>query len=162
GIGIHPDKLDSIFKPFDQGEASTTATFGGLGLGLTISRALAEAHGGQLSAHTVGESKGSTFTLRLPTLIGPQVPAAAPAHPHATSVDQRQPRILLCEDHGDTGAALQHVLTKFGYDVRLATSVSTALQAAGAERIDLLISDLGLPDGTGHDLMRELLARFAI
>jgi CheY-like chemotaxis protein len=96
-------------------------------------------------------------------LIAPALPPAAPAnHPRVTYVDPRRPRILLVEDHADTGKALKKLLGNFGYDVRIATTVASALQIAHAERLDLLISDLGLPDGTGHDLMRQLLAKFSI
>jgi PAS domain S-box-containing protein len=163
GIGIRPDQLAKIFKPFEQGDTSTTRLFGGLGLGLSISRALAEAHGGELIAQSEGEDKGATFTLRLPALIAPAMPPSIPSASRTTSYfDPRHPRILIVEDHADTGKALKILLTQFGYDVRVATTVASALQIAHAEKLDLLISDLGLPDGTGHDLMRQLLAKFSI
>jgi PAS domain S-box-containing protein len=162
GIGIRPEQLRSIFQPFEQGDASTTRMFGGLGLGLTISKALAEAHGGELGAHSEGENKGSTFMLRLPTLIAPALPPDSRRDESRTYADRNRVRILLVEDHVDTVLALQMVLGKLGYDVQVATTVASALQIAQAEPMDLLISDLGLPDGTGHDLMRQLLTKFAI
>lgn len=189
GIGIDPGAIGQIFKPFEQGEQGITRQFGGLGLGLTISKAIVERHGGTLSAHSEGRGRGATFTLRLPLLPAP-VAAAAPmpgdASARAAAPGAAQPapefaaasgaRLLLVEDHEDTGRIVARMLRRAGYHVTIAASVRAARDAAaagvggggdgsdenGRAPFDLVISDIGLPDGTGHDLMRELRARHGL
>jgi signal transduction histidine kinase/CHASE3 domain sensor protein/DNA-binding transcriptional MerR regulator len=158
GIGIEPESLPRIFNAFEQAERSITRQFGGLGLGLTISKALVELHGGTIEAHSQGRNKGATFRIRLPltTPAGqPQAPAAAA--PRARPA--RPLRILLVEDHGVSANMLRVVLAADGHEVAMAGDVATALELADQQVFDLLISDLGLPDGSGHDLMRLLRQR---
>ncbi len=160
GEGIEPEALDRIFNAFDQAERSITRQFGGLGLGLTISKALVEMHGGGIRAASPGKGKGATFTVRLPLLAGkvaapatpptPSTPPAAPIHPL---------RILLVEDHGDTARIMCRLLSAEGHEVQAAADVASALSLAEKQAFDLLLSDLGLPDGSGLDLMRSLRAR---
>lgn len=166
GMGIDPDLLPRIFDSFEQGERSITRRFGGLGLGLAISKALVELHKGWITASSGGEGQGSTFTVWLPRASAEAgVPAlllaAADGDGNAPDLRQEKPlRILLVEDHTDTAAALAELLDLLGHRVVVAHSVASGLAAATAalagEGLDLLISDLGLPDGSGHDLMREL------
>ena len=155
GIGIEPEALSRIFNAFEQAERSITRQFGGLGLGLAISKALVELHGGQIEAQSEGRDKGATFRIRLPLgrarRSSPKRPP--PAAPRARAV--RPLRILLVEDHGVTAKMMRMVLTADGHAVETAGDVATALELAGRHAFDLLLSDLGLPDGSGHDLMRN-------
>lgn len=155
GIGIQPDRLASIFDAFEQGGRSVTRAFGGLGLGLSISRGLMELHGGRLTASSPGTGKGATFTACFPNAItfeavSVPTPSVMPPRPFDHGC-----RILLVEDHADTAHAMARVLHARGYRVRIADSVATAV-AASAEPFDLLICDIGLPDGSGLELMRRL------
>lgn len=158
GIGIEPETIPRIFFAFEQADATIAQRFGGLGLGLAISKSLIDMHGGTLSADSEGFNRGSIFSLEL--LATEPLVARAPAPvlaPDATAGGGL--RILMVDDHEDTSSALKRLLVRFGYDVQLANSVQTALEAAASEPFDLIISDIGLPDGSGLDLMRELCAR---
>jgi two-component system CheB/CheR fusion protein len=199
GIGIEPARLARIFEAFDQGDPAVTSRFGGLGLGLAISRGIVELHGGTLSAESAGRGHGATFTVRLP--LDPDAPAtdaeraeqAAPPTPAAPPAPQAPPgslapqaqsgspapssppglpaslRILLIEDHRDTAAAMADLLGGLGHRVTVAGSVAAALSAVAGlavrgngPPVDLVISDLGLPDGNGQDLMRELSRHYGL
>ena len=157
GIGIEPEALPRIFNAFEQEELSITRQFGGLGLGLAISKALVELHGGTISAHSEGRDQGATFRIRLP-LCAPLSRAETPAAA-APRGAVRPLRVLLVEDHGVTAKMMRMVLTADGHTVEIAGDVATALELADQRDFDLLISDLGLPDGSGHDLMRQLRER---
>jgi PAS domain S-box-containing protein len=154
GIGIPAGVLPHIFDAFEQGDARVTRQFGGLGLGLTIAKALVELHGGSIRAESAGSGQGATFIIELPGEHSAVAAAAPPAVPEG-EVPGRL-RLLIVEDHDDTARALSRLLTKAGYEVSIAGDVATALALAGREPFDLLISDLGLPDGTGHDVMTGL------
>lgn len=158
GIGIEPEVLSRVFNAFEQAERSITQQFGGLGLGLAISKALVELHGGQISAHSEGRDKGATFRIRFPlaTLAGqPELPSAPPVPPQRVVGPLH---VLLVEDHGGTAKMMKMVLTAEGHTVEMAGDVATAIELANQNHFDLLLSDLGLPDGSGHDLLRELRA----
>lgn len=158
GVGIPPEKLAHIFNAFEQAERTITRQFGGLGLGLTITKALVEMHGGSIEAHSEGKGKGATFRIRLPlALPATQPEEVAPIMPALRTA--RPLRILLVEDHGITAKILQTVLAAEGHTVESAGDMATALEMAEPGVYDLMISDLGLPDGSGHDLMRELRRR---
>jgi PAS domain S-box-containing protein len=167
GVGIGDEILPRLFNAFEQGEGSITRRFGGLGLGLTITRALAELHHGTVSAASEGTGKGATFTLRLKGMPAPSATAANPpvASPPAATPPEQQPpgvkrrRILLVEDNEDTLRVMAKVVRSFGYDVITATGVKAALELADKESFDLLVSDIGLPDGSGWDIMRQLRSR---
>jgi signal transduction histidine kinase/ActR/RegA family two-component response regulator len=154
GIGIDPEIIDRVFDPFQQGELTSRRRFGGLGLGLAISKSLAQAHGGTLVARSAGRDQGTTFLLTLNTVPPPQRPAAAVAAPVASHAL----RILLVDDHHDTCTALEKLLVRRGHLVAAAHNVRSALEAAVRNQFDLVISDLALPDGTGTDLMMQLRA----
>ena len=157
GEGIDPLILPRIFDAFEQGDARMTRQFGGLGLGLAIAKAVVEMHGGSISAASDGKGHGASFAVRL----GRPVPAAAGqrAGPKPRTGEEPQRgsvRILLVEDHPDTARTLSRLLVAMGYQVKVANSAAAALQLAEAESFDMVISDIGLPDSTGHDLMRQL------
>jgi CheY-like chemotaxis protein len=162
GVGIEPGSIPHIFEAFSQGAPAR----GGLGLGLSISKAIADLHGGRITAVSPGYGLGATFRVELPT--GGWPAQAEPAPRKAPEPPARRPlRLLLVEDHSDTAEAMAELLRSLGHEVRVAMSVAAGLDAAAAEigsgaGIDLVISDLGLPDGTGLDLMRELVSRYGL
>jgi signal transduction histidine kinase len=163
GIGIEPDVLGKIFDAFEQGGKEITRQFGGLGLGLAISRALAEQHGGTLTAASGGAGRGATFTVELPVAAPAPVAANAPTPADGCSPDQLVGcRVLLVDDHIDTARAMGRLLQRWGCVVQTADTVASALQAAAAVRPDVLVSDIGLPDGSGLDLIRQLLTRHPV
>lgn len=211
GVGIEPSRLARIFDAFDQGDAANAAHFGGLGLGLAISRAVVELHGGTISAESAGRGHGATFTVRLPLETAAEAAEAreqaeageraAPAEgaaaaelasrraaetmapagggdgdgaaPPAAATKSVPPhaglRILLVEDHADTATAMADLLTGLGHRVTVAGSLTAARAAVedlaapgGKPRLDLVISDLGLPDGNGQELMRDLSSRYGL
>ena len=154
GIGIPPEALPHIFEAFEQGDARVTRQFGGLGLGLTISKALIELHGGSIRAESEGRGCGATFIIELPGEPPAVAAAAVPVVSEGGGTGRL--RLLIVEDHEDTARALSRLLTRAGYVVNLARDVASALALAGRETFDLLITDLGLPDGSGHDVMAGL------
>jgi len=158
GIGIEPEALTRVFNAFEQAERSITRQFGGLGLGLAISKALVEMHGGTIEAHSEGRNKGATFRIELP-LVAPAGERKTRGVATARQRPARPLRILLVEDHGATAKMMRMVLTADGHSVEPAGDVATALELASRSDFDLLMSDLGLPDGSGHDLMRQLRER---
>jgi signal transduction histidine kinase/ActR/RegA family two-component response regulator len=155
GMGIEPDFLEKIFNAFEQTSDMVTRHFGGLGLGLAISKALAEAQGGKLFASSEGRGKGATFTLRLPASMDVAA-ASSPAPEKSSDRISQGLKILLVEDHSDTAAVMSRLLRGLGHEVTIASSIATSIDAAGQQSFDLVMSDLGLPDGSGLDLMRQL------
>ncbi len=169
GIGITPEEIARIFDSFRQGEHAAHSTgshrFGGLGLGLSISRQLASLHGGTIEARSVGREQGSTFVLRFPLCDRPVAPAGVSGSraPMGTPVPPpRFDRVLLIEDHDPTRKALMRLLARRHYRVVPASSVGEALRQAGENPVDFVISDIGLPDGSGHDLMAQLRDTFQL
>ena len=156
GIGMEPEVMQRIFDPFEQGNRSFEHRVGGLGLGLAISKSLAQAHGGTLIAQSDGSNCGSTFTLSLQTL--PSVEAASVAAKGVTELAPQALKILLVDDHHDTCTALEKLLARRGHLVAVAHNVRSAMEAAARKKFDLLISDIALPDGTGMDLIVQLRA----
>lgn len=159
GIGIAPDVLPKVFNAFEQGDPTVTRQFGGLGLGLAISRSIADAHGGSLTASSPGRGLGATFTLTLPTAPAPSSETRGET-PSTNAPPAPQPlNILLVEDNADTLRVMSRLLTKKGHRVTAVSSVISAIEAAERERFDLLVSDIGLPDGSGLDVMRAIRTR---
>ena len=154
GIGIEPEIMGRIFDPFEQGEHALKRRYGGLGLGLAISKSLTQAHGGTLVAQSDGRDRGSTFVLTIKT-----VPPPARIAKFVAPVPETRPlRILLVDDHVDTCTALERLLVRRGHLVAAAHNVRSAMEAAARSSFDLLISDIALPDGTGIELMTYLRA----
>jgi signal transduction histidine kinase len=156
GIGVEPEVLPKMFDPFEQGERAITNEFSGLGLGLAIGKGVAEAHGGSIKASSPGRGLGTTLTVELPTIVS--APKAAPTYSTGPKDCRVGLKILLVDDHADTLRVMSRLLRKLDHRVTTAESKSAALAAAATNDFDLLISDIGLPDGTGLELMRELLA----
>ncbi|MDB6139849.1 MAG: hypothetical protein JWO94_2921 [Verrucomicrobiaceae bacterium] len=162
GIGIEPEVIDRIFLPFDQGILSGDHRFGGLGLGLSIARTVVDMHGGHISAQSSGLHQGATFTVDLPGAmdpphgVGQHLPAAGEASSTRPAAGKTMHRVLLVDDHAPTLKVLALLLRRAGHHVVTATSVAEALAAADKEAFDGVISDLGLPDGTGSELMEQL------
>jgi CheY-like chemotaxis protein len=159
GVGIESEALPRNFNAFEQGAARGARQFGGLGLGLAISRSNAEAHGGRLSASSAGPGLGATFAL---TLAAVPAPATLPRDssgrfPH--DPPRSTLRILLVEDNVDTLQVIAQLMRRHGHRVTAASSVGSALKAAARDEFDIVVSDIGLPDGSGLDLMRQLRTR---
>ncbi len=154
GFGIDADLLPRLFRAFEQGHLQITRQFGGLGLGLTISKALLDLHGGTITAASPGRGQGATFTVHLPLNPSPAAPTTTPAASMPAKVGAS--RLLLVEDHPDTLRVMSKLLRAMGYTVETATNVADAVAKAAGGRFDLLISDIGLPDGTGLDIMRQI------
>jgi PAS domain S-box-containing protein len=155
GRGISPEVLPRIFDAFEQGGERVNRQFGGLGLGLAICQALVDLHGGAIRAESAGEGHGATFILELPAPVSAPAASTAPAAALDTAPGAC-PRLLVVEDHRDTAEALTRLLRRMGHPVTTAHDIATALAIAEREPFDVLVSDLGLPDGTGHELMRRL------
>src|SRR5438552_2630343 len=161
GIGIEPEKIDKIFNAFEQGQIAITRRFGGLGLGLAISKAMVDAHGGKIRVESPGKDRGSTFSLNLKTVSAPSAAGdGAEEGPSATrEAEPRLPtlrRVLVVDDHRDTCTGMKMMLERRGYEITVAHSAEQAVEKTHEQDFDLLISDIGLPDRSGYDLMREL------
>ena len=153
GVGISAEALPHIFKAFEQGDVAGQHRYGGLGLGLAISQAIMGAHGGIIRVASEGPGRGATFTAALPSVDAPA--AAAPgtaAHP----APGRKLRLLIVEDHEATRIVLTRLLTLGGHEITATGTIAEALAAFAAAHFDAVISDLGLPDGSGLDLMRQI------
>ncbi|HEY7090334.1 MAG TPA: MASE1 domain-containing protein [Tepidisphaeraceae bacterium] len=164
GVGIAPEKMSRLFHAFEQGDTPRARRAGGLGLGLAISKALITAHRGMLSAASPGVGQGATFCVQLAAV---EVPAEAgvgrsPTPLNSAAAGNRPMRILLVEDDASTLEAMRRLLEAIGHDVVDATSVASAIEAAAREPIDLVISDLGLPDGLGYELMRTVADKYGV
>jgi PAS domain S-box-containing protein len=172
GIGMTAEESARIFAAFSQGDhaARGSGRFGGLGLGLVISRMLVDLHAGTIEARSAGRDQGAVFTITLP-LGGEQgvdgIPGQSPAAERALPAGKnggsgRRLRVLLIEDHEPTCAALTELLRRRHYEVLKAMSARQARAALEREKFDFVISDVGLPDGNGCDLMGELRARHGL
>ncbi len=159
GIGIPEEMLGSIFNPFEQGDLRIMRQFGGLGLGLTICRALVDLHGGFIQARSAGSGQGATFIIDLPTGAAAAGSAAQAGDAGGGETEHPPVRVLLAEDHADTARTLARMLGRAGFAVTVAADVAGALALLRNEAFDILVSDLGLPDGTGHEIMRAARAR---
>jgi CheY-like chemotaxis protein len=164
GMGIKPEILPRIFDAFEQGDASVTRQFGGMGLGLAISKALVDRHGGVIRAESSGPKAGSTFTVDLATVAFEQYAGAVPATRLESRDDKGNAalRVLIVEDHTDTALVLSKLLGAFGHKVKTAASAAAALALVKDEAFDVMVSDIGLPDATGYELMKEIKLRYPI
>ncbi|QYD70638.1 response regulator [Paraburkholderia edwinii] len=157
GVGIEPEQIGKLFNAFEQGSQNMSRQFGGLGLGLAITKALTDAHGGTVTAYSPGAHCGATFTITLPTAEAPtEKPVVADAstrHPAGALA------ILMVEDHEDTAEVMAQLIRTLGHEVTVVGRVSDALAATQTASFDLIVSDVGLPDGTGIDFIRAFRER---
>ncbi len=151
GIGIEPDRLATLFIPFEQADASVTRQFGGLGLGLAISKHLVGLHNGKIEAESRGRSFGATFKVTLDAV--PEGVAKTDLASRGPKPRPKPLRILLVEDHRDTRRMLSRLLTHFGHEVLAADNVRSALGIIASGELDVLLCDIGLPDGSGYEII---------
>ena len=153
GVGIEPDFLPHVFDRFKQADGSTSRRHGGLGLGLAIADALAKMHGGLIEAASEGVGKGACFTLSVELAAAVRVvPEAAPQKIHSLNgLD-----VLIVEDSPDTLMLLSALFSKEGATVTTAASAAEALQHAVSKRPSVIISDIGMPDIDGYQLLQQL------
>jgi len=168
GIGMLPAELARIFEAFSQGDHAKQGgphRFGGMGLGLAISRMMAKLHSGSITAISEGRNHGTTVLIKLPLQPTEKITLAPVTQPPCGApvdrpLNEEHPlRVLLVEDHLPTSRTLEHLLIRRNYDVVAASCVMDARTAASQKKFDLLISDIGLPDGNGYELMAELRIR---
>jgi signal transduction histidine kinase len=160
GIGIEKEAIDKIFNAFEQGQAEITRRFGGLGLGLAISKALIDAHHGKIRVQSPGKDQGATFSVELNTVPSPVggdgEKQDQPADQETEATVSKHRRVLLVDDHYDTCIGMKRMLERRGYEITVAHSAEQAVEKVRIEDFDLLISDIGLPDRSGYELMREV------
>ncbi|MGH3942667.1 MAG: ATP-binding protein [Pseudonocardiaceae bacterium] len=154
GIGFDPTTADQLFEVFTRAVPSEKTDAGGLGLGLSIVRSIVELHNGTVSAYSKGSATGAEFQVQLPLIgslrCGPKhPPAAAPSSPVAL-------RTLIIEDNVDLAATYRTLLERRGHQVTVAHTGHDGLAAAGRQRFDLVLCDLGLPDITGYEVAHHL------
>ncbi len=177
GQGISADLIPYVFDRFRQADSSTRRKFGGLGLGLAIVKHIVEAHGGSVHAESPGEAKGSTLTVLLPIRalrvaedLQPGLPATDTAYSRREELEARAAaeyklvrldgmRVLVVDDEPDALNLLARVLEEAGATVMAASSASHALELLSKMRPEVLVSDLGMPDEDGFDLIRQVRSR---
>ncbi len=160
GQGISPDFLPHVFERFRQADGSTTRRSGGLGLGLAIVRHLIEMHGGTVSAESAGPGQGATFIARLPLSVAAD--AVSDASPEHRAGSARRPleqvRVLVVDDDADGREVLRAILSQEGAEVTTVSSASEAVDALQRVQPHVLISDIGMPDEDGYQLLRRIRA----
>jgi PAS domain S-box-containing protein len=154
GVGIAADVLPTIFEPFVQGAQKLDRSQGGLGIGLTLVRSLAELHGGRVTAYSAGPGHGSRFTVYMPVSLGEvfHVQRAADAAP----LRGGPRRVLLVDDNRDAAEMLAELLRSAGHEVVVAFDGPSALKTLGGFHPDIALLDIGLPVMDGYDLARKL------
>lgn len=153
GIGIESRYLERIFDAFEKAPTNGRRSYGGLGLGLSICRKIAELHEGVIEASSEGAGRGASFRMTLP--LAPSS-VETPAETRSKEPSAIGLRILLVEDHASTADVMSRLLSLNGHRVQTASTVESGFKMATSNKFDLLISDVGLPDGTGLDLLRRL------
>jgi two-component system, chemotaxis family, CheB/CheR fusion protein len=154
GVGIPATILASIFEPFSQVDASLARSTGGLGLGLTLVKAIAEMHGGEAAARSEGADLGAEFTLTLPLVggIGREATATRADKPAASR------RVLIVEDAEDVAESLRAMLELEGHEVKVARTGPEGLALARSFRPSIVLCDIGLPGMSGYEVAREMRA----
>jgi CheY-like chemotaxis protein len=168
GEGISQQFLPYVFERFRQADQATTRKHMGLGLGLAIVRHLTELHGGTVQATSGGEGLGSTFTVTLASAATTADDPRAHTHPSRTPATISLPspahnalsglKVLVVDDEPDARELVRRLLHDYGAEVATASSVPEAMQAMTAGKIDVLLSDIGMPELDGYDLIRRLRA----
>ncbi len=164
GQGIDPDLLTHVFERFRQFDSSSTRRHGGLGIGLSIVRQLVEMHGGTVAVQSAGKGEGTTFTVILPLMCVNQelrdVELKGPVIGHGTLID-RQPslsdlRVLVVDDEPDACGLVAAVLRERGAEVVAVASAGEALAEMDQHRFDVLVSDIGMPEMDGYELLSKI------
>jgi PAS domain S-box-containing protein len=164
GQGISAEFLPYVFERFRQADSSYTRKHSGLGLGLAIVRHLVELHGGTVSAYSLGEGQGSSFTVRIPlAVVDAALKSAEGASQSGESVATesrlsmlKELQILIVDDHRDTREMLAAVLEMNGAEVKVTASAAEALEALKTWRPDAIVSDIGMPEEDGYSLIRKI------
>jgi len=169
GAGIRPDFLPYVFDRFRQAESTITRSHGGLGLGLSIVRHLVELHGGTVEVQSAGEGKGATFTVLLPVRTAVIAECVSPETAAGAAVEMVDPwgapallrglHVLVVEDEEDARDLLATALEQHGARVTAVSSVAAALECLDSRPVDVLVSDLAMPDEDGYSLIRRVRAR---
>jgi PAS domain S-box-containing protein len=155
GVGIAPELLPHVFELFTQVDGSLGRSYGGLGIGLALARNLVEMHDGRLQASSPGLGKGCEFTIKLPVLSTPSVPATKTVLVPGQHAG-RSLHILVVEDNVDAGDSLSLLLRLYEHQVQVARTGPTALEMASAIRPDVILMDIGLPGMDGYEVATRL------
>jgi len=155
GQGIEPQFLSRLFQRFQQQDATITRRHGGLGIGLAIVRHLVQLHGGDVQAHSLGVGQGSTFTVVLPA-VDAEAEQGQAAVAAAVTLQLDAVSVLLVDDAPDVRAATARLLQKAGAQVVVATSALEALHLLQRKLPDVILSDIGMPDIDGYELLRRV------
>lgn len=162
GVGIKPEFLSLVFERFRQADSSTTRSYGGLGLGLSIVKNLVELHGGTVRARSDGEGLGATFVVSLP--LAPVRKSHEREHPgspravstHQADIDLSEVKVLVVDDEPDARTLLKRVLSQYGAEVQTAATAQEGLAMVTAFRPDVLVSDIGMPIRDGYQFIRDV------
>jgi PAS domain S-box-containing protein len=165
GIGIKPEFLPHVFERFRQADASATRSYGGLGLGLSIAKHLVELHGGTLAVRSPGEGRGTTFAVHLPLMVvhrsshseerfHPKTPTSM--SPEFKALDLSEIKVLVVDDETDARDLIKRVLVECDAKVLTAATAAEALLLVEKERPHVLISDIGMPNVDGYELLRRM------
>jgi signal transduction histidine kinase/ActR/RegA family two-component response regulator len=167
GAGISPEFLPYVFERFRQADQKLNRHHGGLGLGLAIVRHLVELHGGEVRVYSQGEGQGATFTVVLPLIVHHQLAEDnSRVHPRASivsrsiEVTQRldSVRVLIVDDEADTRDLLTMILRQYGAEASSAGSAREAIARLNQQLSDVMVSDIGMPDEDGYELIRQVRA----
>ncbi len=167
GQGIDPSFLPHLFQRFRQADASTTRSYGGLGIGLAIVKEIVELHGGTVRAKSAGEGKGAAFVVTLPLLVLKSATKRGRSHPTAPSdapveitlTDLSGLKILFVDDEPDARELVKRLLEECGAEVTTASSALQALDLLTVCKPQLVISDIGMPDVDGYEFLRQFRMR---
>ena len=166
GIGIKPELIPHLFERFRQGDASTTRHYGGLGLGLSIVESLVELHGGSVVISSPGESQGTSVSVHLPVSAVRRTAGEPREHPSVpigvavpiVSEELQGVTVLVVDDQPDARELIQRVLGDAGAFVHAAADADEAVRLVMLHKPDVLLSDIGMPDADGFELLRRLRA----
>lgn len=154
GIGMPPETIAHVFELFAQGDRTIARSEGGLGIGLTVVKHLAELHGGSAEAFSAGPGRGSEFTVRIPS--EPHPPEESRPGARGTPVADRPMSFLIVDDNEDTAIALAQLLELMGHKVATAHEGHSAIAAALATRPEIILLDIGLPGLDGYEVARRV------
>ncbi|HET7403943.1 MAG TPA: ATP-binding protein, partial [Usitatibacter sp.] len=158
GIGIPPEFLPHVFERFRQADGTMARRHGGLGLGLSIARHVVEMHGGSIGASSPGQDLGATFTIRLPLAAGaPSRQRTRAEWPEDFRVaDLSGLHVLVVDDDDDGRELVRRLIAECGAEVQLASSGAEALESVATRRPAAIVSDIGMPEMDGYEMMRRL------